>query len=80
LSGRRNDDLKRRRFGVAVFSSGASRAGGRAAVLQGHDPEKWELVFGKDHAQAIIWSAMTNRRTVITLECGMAFLRIATQL
>jgi len=24
-----------------------------------HDPEKWELVFGKDHAPTISWSGVT---------------------
>src|ERR1700741_3454847 len=32
-----------------------------------HDPEKWEPVFGKDHAQAKEKSAMTNRRAVIAV-------------
>jgi hypothetical protein len=32
-----------------------------------HDPEKWEPVFGKDHAQTKEKSAMTNRREVIAI-------------
>src|ERR1043166_3636419 len=32
-----------------------------------HDPEKWEPVFGKDHAPAKAWSGMTIRRNVIPL-------------
>src|SRR5258708_5929690 len=32
-----------------------------------HDPEKWEPVFGKDHAPTISWSGMTIRRKVIPL-------------
>jgi len=32
-----------------------------------HDPEKWKPVFRKDHVQTKRWSAMTNRREVITL-------------
>src|SRR6266436_398129 len=33
-----------------------------------HDPEKWEPVFGKDHAPTISWSGMTIRRKVIPLQ------------
>jgi hypothetical protein len=32
-----------------------------------HDPEKWEPVFGKDHAPTISWGGMTIRRKVIPL-------------
>jgi hypothetical protein len=32
-----------------------------------HDPEKWDPVFGKDHAQTNGWSGMTIRRKVIRL-------------
>jgi hypothetical protein len=28
----------------------------RAGVLLEHDPEKWEPVFGKDHAQTKSWT------------------------
>jgi hypothetical protein len=36
-------------------------------VMLEHDPEKWEPVFGKDHAPPISWSGMTIRRKVIPL-------------
>jgi hypothetical protein len=32
-----------------------------------HDPEKWEPVFGKDHAQTTNWGGMTIHGKVIPL-------------
>jgi hypothetical protein len=29
-----------------------------------HDPEKWESVFGKDHAPAKTWSGMMIRKVI----------------
>src|SRR5882724_11392959 len=44
---------------------GAFVWGSMASSLK-HDPEKWEPVFGKDHAQTKRWSEMTIRRSVIS--------------
>jgi hypothetical protein len=35
-----------------------------------HDPEKWDPVFGKDHAQTYGYDGMTIRRNVIPLSGG----------
>jgi hypothetical protein len=32
-----------------------------------HDPEKWEPLFGKDHAQTRSWFGMTIRGKIIPL-------------
>jgi hypothetical protein len=43
-----------------------------------HDPEKWEPVFGKDHAPTISWSGMTIRRKVIPLQAVLPVCRDRT--
>jgi hypothetical protein len=39
-------------------------------AIREHDPEKWEPVFGKDHAPKINWSGVAIRRNVIPLQGG----------
>jgi hypothetical protein len=48
-------------------------------VMLEHDPEKWEPVFGKDHAPPVSWSGMTIRRKVIPLQGPTAVLPPGTQ-
>jgi hypothetical protein len=38
-----------------------------APPLVEHDPEKWEPVFGKDHAQTKGWSGMPIQLNLIPL-------------
>jgi hypothetical protein len=57
--------LRLRKRGIkAEFASPLKR---RKSNGLEHDPEKWEPVFGKDHAPTISWSGMTIRRKVIPL-------------
>src|SRR5262245_13726127 len=63
-----------------MHESGSFRASGsrslvaeKGAPVHGrqvpeHDPEKWEPVFGEDHAPARIWSVMISEANIITLQ------------
>jgi hypothetical protein len=46
---------------------GRGRTEKQPARASEHDPEKWEPVFGKDHAQTESWSGMMIRRKIIPL-------------
>ena len=55
-----------RERGGEPADAGAGDDGGARRHLE-YDPEKWEPVFGKDHARTNRWSGMMTRREIIPL-------------